>query len=270
MSNLVLRISAAVVGIPILLWCAISGGVWLIVLIAAIQILLLQEWRGFARAAGVPLWSIAVAIAVAGLDLFIFQHGEGQATGESLIALYLWVLLVVFSKVRRPLLQLGYGALFLLYAALPLALWLPVAEYSDLSRHGALGALGVLFVATWVCDSAAYFGGRSLGKHKLYPQASPNKTIEGAVSGIIGAALLLPALKMLGFSSPTALDYIFLPIVVGVAGQVGDLIESLMKREAGVKDSSHVIPGHGGFLDRFDSLLLSSPLYFAFLSLTSK
>ncbi len=269
MSNLVLRISTAIVGIPILLWCAISGGIWIVVLTCALQLLLLQEWRGFAKSAGVPLWSLSVAIAVVGIDVLVFSHGDGAATGESLIGVYIWVLLVVFSRERKPLLQLGYGALFLIYAALPLALWFPITELTNITRHSNLGALGLLFAATWLCDSAAYFGGRAHGRHKLYPQASPNKTIEGAVSGFIGAALLLPALKLLGFAHPSTLDYIFLPLIVGIAGQIGDLIESLMKREAGVKDSSHVIPGHGGFLDRFDSLLLSSPLYLAFLALTT-
>lgn len=269
MSNLVLRISTAIVGIPILLWCAISGGIWIVVLTCALQLLLLQEWRGFAKSGGVPLWSLAVAVAVAGIDVFVFGHGDGVSTGESLIGIYIWVLAVVFSRERKPLLQLGYGALFLVYAALPIALWFPITEFTDIARHSKLGALGLLFAATWLCDSAAYFGGRTFGRHKLYLQASPNKTIEGAISGFMGAALLLPILALLHLASPTALDYVFLPLIVGVAGQIGDLIESLMKREAGVKDSAQVIPGHGGFLDRFDSLLLSSPLYFAFLALST-
>ncbi|MBL0060320.1 MAG: phosphatidate cytidylyltransferase [bacterium] len=269
MSNLVLRISAAMVGIPILLWCAISGGIWIVVLVCALQLLLLQEWRGFTKSGGIPLWSPAVAVAVAGIDIFVFRHGDGASTGESLIGVYIWVLVVVFSRERKPLIQLGYGALFLIYAALPLALWFPITEFTDITRHSKLGALGLLFAATWLCDSTAYFGGRTFGRHKLYLQASPNKTIEGAISGFAGATLLLPALKSLNLATPCALDYVFLPLIVGVAGQIGDLIESLMKREAGVKDSSQVIPGHGGFLDRFDSLLLSSPLYLAFLALTT-
>ncbi len=270
MSNLFLRVTAAAVGIPILLWCAIAGEVWIIVLASALQLLLLQEWRDFAKSAGVPLWFFAVAVAVAAIDLFVFSHGDGVATGEALIGIYVWVLIIVFSRERKPLLQLGFGALFLVYAALPLALWFPITELTEITRHSKLGALGLLFSTTWLCDSAAYFGGRAFGKHKLYPQASPNKTIEGALSGFVGAALFLPVLNLLGLAKPQLFDYIFLPLIVGVAGQIGDLIESLMKREAGVKDSSHVIPGHGGFLDRFDSLLLSSPLFLAFLSLTTK
>ena len=269
MSNLVQRLLAAAIGIPVLLLAANYGGYWLMALIGALQLLLLHEWRGFATAAGVPLGTAALLFALLGVDLFIFGHGAKTATGETLIAVYVWVLLVVFQRERRPLLQLGYGALYLIYAALPIALWYHLAEYSDAIRHSRLGALGILFAATWLCDSGAYFGGRLLGRHKLYPQASPNKTVEGAVSGLLFAALLLPALQMLNLARPLPYDYWILPLIVGIAGQIGDLIESLMKREAGIKDSSQIIPGHGGFLDRFDSLLVSSPLFLAYLFLST-
>lgn len=269
MSNLALRLAVAVVGIPILIGAAIVGGYWLMVLVVAIQVVLLYEWHKIAQMSGVDLFLPAIAAAIAGLDLFVFGVRSNVSDGESLAAIYVWVLLVVFSRTRKPLLQLGYGSLFLIYAALPIALWVPIVKLSVEQQHGILGTLGLLFCATWLCDSAAYFGGRAFGRNKLYPQASPNKTIEGAVSGVIGAALLLPALAGLKLAEPKPLDYLFLPLIVGIAGQIGDLIESLMKREAGIKDSSHLIPGHGGFLDRFDSLLLSSPLFLSFLLLTS-
>lgn len=269
MSNFALRFLVAAVGIPALLWCAVRGEYWLIALIAALQVLLLREWHRIALAAGVPLGTAALVIALIGVDVFVFGHSGVLATGVSLIAIYVWVLLVVFNRARKPLLQLGFGALFLIYAALPLALWLPLTELSDTTRHGALGALGVLLAATWLCDSAAYFGGKTFGKHKLFPQASPNKTVEGAVSGLFGAAMLLPVIHTADWAQPTSLDYVILPLTVGIAGQMGDLIESLMKREVQMKDTSQLIPGHGGFLDRFDSLLLASPLYLAYLYITT-
>jgi len=267
-SNLALRLLVASLGIPLLLWCAISGGYWLIGLVAAIQIALLSEWNNISLKQGVTLWPLSVALAVVGIDLFVFADGASWRVGVVLLAIYVWILLSVFNFARKPLQQLGYGALFLLYAALPIALWVPLSENSDMVRHSGMGALALLFAATWLCDSAAYFGGRTFGKHKLYPAASPNKTVEGAVSGVIGATVLLPILRVTGLAEPLPLDYVALPLVVGIAGQLGDLVESLIKREAGLKDSSQIIPGHGGVLDRFDSLLLSSPIFLAYLLLS--
>jgi phosphatidate cytidylyltransferase len=123
----------------------------------------------------------------------------------------------------------------------------------------------VLFVSIWLCDSAAYFAGRAFGRHKLFERVSPNKTWEGAIAGfvfavgafVLGRALLLPYL--------TLSQAVLCGVLVGVFGQLGDLAESLLKRDAGVKDSSRLIPGHGGILDRFDSVLFVSPLLFFYL-----
>ncbi len=270
MSNLALRILAATIGIPLLLWGAIFGGIVLAAVVVAIQLLILREWYDLAKAAGVGIWPGSLIIAGAGLDGLVFFPGNSNVLIVAVAAVYLWILISVFDVSRIPLKQLGLGALFLVYAVIPTAMWTLIARNSDELRHGALGALGVLFAATWLCDSAAYFVGRAIGRHKLYPQASPNKTVEGALGGAIGAASLLPMMAIMGIARPTIADYFVLPGIVGIAGQIGDLIESLMKRESGLKDSSHIIPGHGGILDRFDSLLLSAPFYFAYLNLTAK
>ena len=122
-----------------------------------------------------------------------------------------------------------------------------------------------IFAAIWICDSLAYFVGRSLGRHKLFERVSPNKTWEGAIAGFIGA------LATFVIARTIALPYMSLPgaivcgSVVGLFGQVGDMVESWLKRDAGVKDSSTLIPGHGGILDRFDSLIFVSPLLFFYL-----
>jgi phosphatidate cytidylyltransferase len=122
-----------------------------------------------------------------------------------------------------------------------------------------------VFVSIWMCDSAAYFAGRAFGRHKLFPRVSPNKTWEGAVAGLvaaIGTFLLARGLILPYLSIASAL---VCGSIVGVFGQLGDLIESLLKRDAGVKDSSALIPGHGGILDRFDSLIFVAPLLFFYL-----
>ena len=174
----------------------------------------------------------------------------------------------VFRRDHQPLKNLGALALFLCYVAFPLALWVVLRDPSAALRWGPVGPLAILFVTTWICDTAAYFGGKQFGRHKLHVAASPNKTVEGFVAGLVVSFLILPVAAGLQLASPSAADYIVFPLIVGIAGQLGDLLESLMKREIQVKDTSAVLPGHGGFLDRFDSLLISSPLLLAYLILS--
>ncbi len=116
------------------------------------------------------------------------------------------------------------------------------------------------FLVTWFNDTAAYFTGTVFGKHKLSPRISPKKSIEGAIGGIMGG-LIGSLILALIYHKPILLLLILGALVV-VAGQIGDLIESIIKRNAGVKDSGFFLPGHGGLLDRFDSLLLSAPVVY--------
>jgi phosphatidate cytidylyltransferase len=122
-----------------------------------------------------------------------------------------------------------------------------------------------IFVSIWLCDSVAYFAGRAFGKHKLFPRVSPNKTWEGAVAGFVAAVAGFIACRELLLPYLALRDAVVCGAIIGIFGQIGDLAESLLKRDAGVKDSSTLIPGHGGVLDRFDSLLFVAPLLFFYL-----
>jgi phosphatidate cytidylyltransferase len=119
-------------------------------------------------------------------------------------------------------------------------------------------------LTTWVGDSAAYFAGRAWGRAKLAPSVSPGKTVVGAVAGLIGSTLIAVALSAfvladLPVTRVNVLTAAWIGLLLGASGQVGDLTESMLKREAGVKDSGALLPGHGGMLDRVDSLLFSVP-----------
>ncbi len=120
----------------------------------------------------------------------------------------------------------------------------------------------MLLMAVMACDSLAYFVGRKIGQRKLYPKVSPNKSIEGAIGGICGAVLGVYMAKWLFMPVIGYAAGCFIAIGISVAGQVGDLFESLLKRSCGVKDSGTMIPGHGGLLDRLDSLLFVFPLVY--------
>ena len=147
------------------------------------------------------------------------------------------------------------------------ALMIPISAWQGNVTGNPGGRLIIAaLVMVWFCDTFAYFGGSTLGKHKLAPAVSPNKTWEGAISGLIGA-VAGGATAFYLFGSPVMAlnEYLMLGALVGVFGQVGDLAESMIKRDAGVKDSSSLLPGHGGILDRFDSLLFTLPLLWVWL-----
>jgi phosphatidate cytidylyltransferase len=124
-----------------------------------------------------------------------------------------------------------------------------------------------IFVTVWICDSAAYFAGRAIGKHKLFVRVSPNKTWEGAIFGFVFSIITMIAAKYLLLQFLPLHHAIVIGIIIGTVGQVGDLCQSLLKRDSGIKDSSALIPGHGGFFDRFDSIIFISPLLYLYVDL---
>jgi phosphatidate cytidylyltransferase len=122
----------------------------------------------------------------------------------------------------------------------------------------------LLLVIVMSADSAAYYTGRSLGKNKLYPLVSPNKTIEGSLGGLVGSLAGVFISRATFFPELSVTDAIVLAFLLGLLGQSGDLFESMLKRSFGVKDSGVIIPGHGGILDRLDSILFAAPAAFLY------
>lgn len=207
---------------------------------------------GIAPTAGLsypaPAWTL-ILLAVVAATAAIWTRG---VEGEPLLS----VAVTVFGAGYAAL--LGFG-LFLRH--------LPGVH--DRTQAAALLLAPVLL--TWVSDTFAYFGGRALGRHKLIPKVSPGKTVEGALSAVVGTLLAGAAyslfLERFNTYVPTLAEGAFLGLLVSVAAQAGDLAESLWKRDVGVKDSGTLLPGHGGALDRFDSLLFTLPLGYAFFTL---
>ncbi len=136
--------------------------------------------------------------------------------------------------------------------------------YQTTYHWGGVTIIAIL-ASIWMCDTAAYFGGLSMGKHKLFPRVSPNKSWEGAIWGFTGAVATMIVMQKYFLPYLQLHQAIIIGIIIGVFGQIGDLIESLFKRDAGVKDSSSLIPGHGGVLDRFDSLIFVSPILYLYI-----
>jgi len=269
------------------------GGAPLAALLAVVSALGAWEFFRIARASGHrPLDDVGIALAGIVPLVVHAQYLGLVAVRPATIAVVALAVLAATIWLRGVEGQpLGAGAttlLGVLYTAGMLTFGYGI-RYHDVvrgydivgARHVALGPLsiavppgGVLLifpmVVTWASDIGAYFVGRALGKRKLIPSVSPGKTVAGAVGGLVASMLVawayargvLVPVANLGFTPWGAVVF---GALVSVAAQVGDLFESLLKREARVKDSSHIIPGHGGILDRFDSLIFVLPLSYLLL-----
>ena len=182
-------------------------------------------------------------------------------------------LVALFDKNPHTILNITYTLTGIIYAVIPFVLLLKIACFDngsnyDLIPFNAHYVLGIILLI-WLNDSAAYLVGSMIGKHKLYERISPGKTWEGT----IGAAIITMCCSYIissWFPELAFIHWLCISIIVAVIGTAGDLVESMLKRQAGVKDSGKIMPGHGGILDRFDSLLFVSPFIYAYLQVFCK
>jgi len=274
--NMVQRVAFAAVAIPLAFLLVWLGGWPLALLLSVIGALGAHELYALAATHGVrPAATLGVATAalIAPVTFGALQGlGWAAAVADAwpyvgalwLLALLCWTL-AARAPDAKPLGAATVTLFGVLYAGALPAFLLAIRHGQHGLRSWAGTAL-VFFplVVIWVCDTAAMEGGRRIGGAKLAPSVSPGKTRSGSISGVVGALLVAPLFALVIFPRaglPAALGpAILIALVLSVLGQVGDLVESLFKREAGVKDSSHLIPGHGGVLDRFDSLYFAIPL----------
>lgn len=253
------RIISAVIGVPVIIAFLLLGKYFFAFLIAAIAVVCIDE-----------LYSMLILRDFRPNILFGIIGGvlivAGAAFGGSqglILALAIMVVMALVGQIRtqRGVADTALALFGLLYVAFTLSHM--VLHYS--LSFGLIGVL-LVFIGTWVSDISAYGLGRVIGRTKLAPSISANKTVEGLISGILAPALVLAVLFTLGWLPFAAEQGIFLAmlkglamgLLIGIAAPVGDLVESRIKREVRVKDSGAIIPGHGGFLDRFDSLLFTA------------
>jgi phosphatidate cytidylyltransferase len=284
MSNSLTRVLVAVVAIPLAIAVVFQGGLALGLLVAALAVLGAGELLALARHQGVrPLpWVALPAAALFPLGVWaLYGTGAGPLRLGQLnlaaavpSAWYLVALLTLLvlaatlaarAPTERPLASAAITLLAPLHCGALPAMLLGIRYAIGPDRHWpATWAVFFPLAVTWVCDSAAMYGGRTFGGPRLAPVVSPGKTRSGAVAGLAGgvaAALAFNALALVpsGFTVP-AWQAGLAGLVLAAVAQAGDLAESLFKREAGVKDSGHLIPGHGGVLDRLDSLYFVIPV----------
>ncbi len=179
------------------------------------------------------------------------------------------ILMIFYEKNYIKNLFLSIGSF--IYPALSVGSLILIREFPKLGNipYSTGWTLGILlFIGIWICDMFAYFFGVAYGKHKIFPSVSPNKSWEGTIAGFFGSVIVfLIAYKFNIVHFFNIWDYMIMAIITGVFGQMGDLVESKIKRTVGVKDSSNILMEHGGILDRFDSLALSAPIFCLYLCL---
>jgi len=256
---------SALVGIPLFVALCVgprAGWQWAVLLGAAVA---LWEVAGTLRRSGRPVSPAVAALGLAGPSLPLAGHLDGEPV--ALAAAALWALAALVGEVARAertgdmraaervgngLLCAGYVGLFLFVSHLRDGVEPMRAGLLPAMDQGAALLLTVA-LAVWATDSLALFCGRAFGRRKLAPRLSPNKTVEGGLGGLVGAVAVGAGAGHLLLASVGS--GLAIGAIAGVLGQMGDLWKSAIKREAGVKDFGAIIPGHGGVLDRFDSLL---------------
>ncbi len=210
----------------------------------------------------------SVFSAVLGLTLAHVSLGIGQSElSPGFIALLILIFGIFISELFRattkPLESIALVIFSFFYLALPCGLLVS----SAVTASGDYDPWRVLFFFffMWASDTGAYFSGRFFGKHKLFERLSPKKTIEGFIGGLL-FAMLLGFFAFLFFEGPVLWKWLLCGALMSFTGALGDLFESMLKRQFGVKDSGNILPGHGGILDRFDSTFISIPIYWLLLN----
>ena len=172
------------------------------------------------------------------------------------------------SNSRDKTADIGKALMGPVYIGLPLAMLLPIDRFYLIHYHIKGIWIFFLLAVTFANDTGAFYIGKIFGKHKLYESVSPNKTWEGAVGGLVSGVIVGLLFLFVFRYHPVNPTVIGLIVALCIAGQIGDLSESMLKRDRGAKDSGKILPGHGGILDRIDSILFSVPILYLFLLLS--
>jgi phosphatidate cytidylyltransferase len=268
LNNTATRIIVSIVAIPAIVAVTYFGKIPFLIFVLAISLMAFYEFHLMLKNKNSNVNLLLGFIAVA--FLIVNQYYLIINSYDFLIIWFALLLLIeLFRNKNSALSNLGGTALSVLFLGLFGSSLIGIREFYSIDSEFYIngGYLIISIMATiWICDSAAFFGGTALGKHKLFPRVSPNKSWEGAIFGFIFAIITMAAAKFIVLDFLEWKDVIAIGLIVGIIGQIGDLVESLIKRDAGVKDSSALIPGHGGIFDRFDSLLFSSPVIYFYLT----
>ncbi|MBM7617715.1 phosphatidate cytidylyltransferase [Weissella uvarum] len=255
------RVITAIVALAIFLPVVFAGGIWIQIMAAALAVIATSEIALMRRTLLVDFGAILAMLGAAIMTLppEFMKSIDTPVIMHRSTMLYIFVLLMlvhtVLAKNKFNFDDAGVFTLAMMYIGLGFHMFVQ-------ARFAGLGALFFVLLIVWTTDSGAYMIGRKFGKHKLAPAISPNKTWEGSIGGTVVAVIVAAVYALF-----VPLEYnwwimLVIALILSVSGQLGDLIESALKRFYKVKDSGNILPGHGGILDRFDSMLIAFPVFY--------
>ena len=262
------RIVSGVVGLPILILLVISGGIWLQTALGLIILIGLWEFYSALSKVIKPIHYLGFVFAV----LHIVIMGRTSYTIMLTIPIVLSITALTFAVIRHgttDIFDCAITTFGYIYVVLTLSSIYFLREW-----QGGGYEVWLIFIAAWGCDTGAYFFGKAFGKRKLAPALSPAKTIAGSVGGTITASVLGAAYGLILYNLDVtyanyALGYALVTFACSVFAQIGDLAASSIKRHTGKKDFGNIMPGHGGVLDRFDSIIFAAPAAYIMLLIFS-
>ncbi|SKA87040.1 phosphatidate cytidylyltransferase [Caloramator quimbayensis] len=259
------RVISAVVAIPILIFCLFFGKIIFKSGIVFVSAICIYEYINAYKKSNHPVIEVILILGFILISISIFL----KIIPNVILPI---IYIVVISSMAAPIFFKKYNVVS---SALTITGFIYIVCFFSLLtliRDNAKGGsylIWIVFIIAWSCDTAAYYSGRFFGKRKLCPSVSPKKTVEGSIGGIIGSvigiiiwALISKSVITINWSS-----LILLGIIGGIVSQLGDLSASLIKRYVGIKDYGNIMPGHGGLLDRFDSILFTVPIVYYYITI---
>lgn len=265
MNNFVKRTLSGILFVALIISSILLSSYTFALVFAIISVLAVREFHILTNSSSVNVNNIIAMFGAALLftSSYVYASGLMSAIGYSVYGLFV-VAVLILELYRKQVSPLNNWAFFIMgqvFIALPFSL-LPLIAFVDLYQPLILLAV---FITIWVNDTGAYLVGVTMGKHRLFERISPKKSWEGFFGGAL-FALLSGYIFSLFIPEITLVQWLIFSEIVVVFGTYGDLIESLLKRTVNVKDSSNLIPGHGGVLDRFDSMVLVAPVIYIYLN----
>ncbi|MDW7679899.1 MAG: phosphatidate cytidylyltransferase [bacterium] len=268
LKKLGLRVLVAIFGAPLIIFLILKGGLPFAILVLVINLVSQHEFFRLTESKGMqPLKSVGM---LGGFTITIsfYYAGLQMLWVVALSTFYCVLLIELFRNKGSATLNIAATAWGLFYPPVFFGFMILLRELPlELNMDYQLGGRWILLmlITIWVCDTAAYFVGKAVGKHKLYSRISPHKTVEGAIAGVLFSFITAYIFHLSYIKSLTLFQCMVIAMIVAIMSQLGDLVESVFKRDAGVKDSSSLLPGHGGMLDRFDAPLFVAPLVYFYL-----
>lgn len=250
---MLVRIISAIVALPLLFFFVIKGGIYLELAAAVISGIAIYEFFNAVKDKYKPM---VIHSYIFLIGFYFFSHQGYQVALMGLVVLYITSMMITFVIDHdKKIGDVGItiiGAIYIIFFLYHVVLF---------SKMEDSYFIWYIFIVSWGADTGAYFAGKKFGKRKLSPTVSPNKTVEGAIGGMFTAALMSVGLSLY-FDDSFIIYGVCIAVVGSIISIFGDLVASKIKREMDIKDFGHIMPGHGGIMDRFDSLLLVTPFVY--------